>query len=102
MHRCLDGKKFKLFSLQKLDMEFLRQPQYIQAIRKNKTLHFKFPSPLGVGLSSASAAVISLDDCSIAWRSTAEDMPPILSGVSLAISMSSRIAIVGPNGQGSG
>jgi len=99
MHRCLDGKKFKLFSIKKMDMDYLRHPQYIQAIRKNKTLHFKFPSPMGVGLSP-SAAVISLDDCSISWKSAAGDVPPVLSGVSLAIGMNSRIAIVGPNGQG--
>lgn len=97
MHRNLDGKKFKLFSLKKLDESWLRLPQYVQGIRKNKTLHFKFPSPFGIGLSS-SAVVLSLDRCSISWRD--KDSTTILSNVSLSINKSSRIAIVGPNGQG--
>ena len=105
MHRCLDGKKFKLFSLKTLDESSLRLPQYVQALRKNRTLHFKFPSPLGLGLSSASAVLLSLDRCSISWGSSKvggvmSDDVPILSSVSLSITMTSRIAIVGPNGQG--
>lgn len=105
MHRCLDGKKFKLFSLKTLDESSLRLPQYVQALRKNRTLHFKFPSPLGLGLSSTSAVLLSLDRCSISWGGSKvggvrnEDVP-ILTSVSLSITMASRIAIVGPNGQG--
>lgn len=117
MHRGLDGKKFKLFSIKKMDMDFLRHPQYIQAIRKNKALHFRFPPPLGVAAGSGSAAVITLDDCSIAWRTATsaatsaataagggdgKGSPPALSHVSLAVGLTSRIAIVGPNGQGGG
>lgn len=106
MHRGLDGKKFKLFSLKTLDESSLRLPQYVQALRKNKTLHFKFPSPLGLGLSSPSAVLLSLDRCSISWGNgnasagMVGDVAPILKSVSLSITMSSRIAIVGPNGQG--
>ena len=105
MHRGLDGKKFKLFSLKTLDESSLRLPQYVQALRKNKTLHFKFPSPLGLGLSSNSAVLLSLDRCSISWGSGnvgagMDEVAPILKNVSLSITMSSRIAIVGPNGQG--
>jgi ATPase subunit of ABC transporter with duplicated ATPase domains len=109
MHRSLDGKKFKLFSLKSLNMDDLRQPQYVQAIRKNKLLHFKFPTPIfsstitnSSSVSASTSPVIVIDRCSIAWGNQVPNIEEhvVLSGISLSLCMSSRIAVVGPNGQG--
>eukprot|EP01034_Spumella_vulgaris_P030769 gene30769-38031_t len=94
MHQRLDGKKFKLFTLPKLDASSIIFPERIASIKANKELRFKFPDPDMAGLrllstgggpvvtstqnpststtaSSGrdvfSSPLITLESCSITW-----------------------------------
>ncbi|CAM9586740.1 unnamed protein product, partial [Heterosigma akashiwo] len=102
-----DGRRYKLHSLKTLSEEAVRLPSTATAddLRRDPTLRFKFLScdPAGLRLASPTAPVLSLDG--VDFRYGQEQGAPasggfVLRGVTVQVSLGSRVAIVGANGAG--
>jgi ATPase subunit of ABC transporter with duplicated ATPase domains len=81
----------------------------MEAIRANRVIRFKFPDPdiVCLRLSTSTSPILTLAKCQIGWDAVSSDSQlekgsgeVILDDVTLQLTMKSRIAIVGPNGQG--
>jgi len=107
MHRRLDGKKFKLFSLKQLAEEFLRFPDRIQAVRENRNIRFKFPHPdIGkLRLATPNSCILSIENANIGRQilsplTSSPEFNAVLNNVTLQLNLKSKIAIIGGNGMG--
>lgn len=99
-HRS-DGKRFATCSLKILDDSALRLPETVEAMARAKPLHFKFPKPLDVGVAMRSVTdnsvpVLTVSEGSVGYPGR----PPILSHLTLQVTMGTRVAVVGENGAG--
>jgi elongation factor 3 len=82
----------------------------VEAVRANRELRFKFPEPdlISLRLSTPSAPIVTLANSQIGWDEPSQPGRAIVKGsgeailtdVTLQLTMKSRVAIVGPNGQG--
>jgi ATPase subunit of ABC transporter with duplicated ATPase domains len=115
MHRNIDGKRFKNFSLKKIseDAVHLAERETVSTSASSQEAHasnrFKLPVPdlTSLRLASESFPLLSFDTCSFTWRApatstikTAESSKAILSDVTLSFRAGVHVAVVGMNGQG--
>jgi len=92
-----DGRRYKRYSLKKLDEKWLRQPEVPpERIRKAKELHFHLPSEFETLRISHDAALVRYDQVDVGYGKDSI----ILKKVTLQISYNSRIALVGENSSG--
>lgn len=99
MHRAIDGKKFKLFSLSKISEDALRQPDHVELKKPEKVSHFKFPNPdiASLRLASPESPIFAMENCSLQWNGSSRSL---LEHVTFEITIKTRLGVVGPNGQG--
>lgn len=108
MHRGIDGKRFKNFSLKKLseDSVHLAERESTTVSASSQEVYasnrFKLPTPdfASLRLPSESFPLLSFDSCSFGWRSKASESKQILSDVTLSFRAGVNVAVVGMNGQG--
>jgi ATPase subunit of ABC transporter with duplicated ATPase domains len=87
-----DGKRYKNFSLKKLDASYIRHSQKVEIEVNEPVLKFKFPIPAPLG-----GALVTLDDCYFGYDPS---LDPILNNVTLDLNLESKVALVGRNGSG--
>jgi hypothetical protein len=71
-----DGKRYHTHSLDRLDEKSLRLPETPEALKKQRQLHFKFPSPVDVAtalrsVTSASVPVLTVTEASVTYPGAA-------------------------------
>lgn len=105
MHRAIDGKKFKNFSLKKISEDAVHLCERENVEFRNKDVvasnHFSLPKPdiISLRLSTPDMPVISMTSCNIQWTG-GDQSAPLLKSITLDIPLGARLAIVGCNGQG--
>ena len=78
-------------------------PEKAEAIRANRTLKFRFPVPdiPTLRLSTRDAPILTMANCEIGWMTGSPVTETrVLQGVTMQITMKTRMAVVGRNGQG--
>ena len=91
-----DGKRYKLHSLKRMDIDAARLPEKVQMLRQKQSLQFKFPSASLVGSGTDDELILMLKSVSVGYGTN----DPILKDLSLSIRARDRIAVVGLNGCG--
>ena len=82
------------------------KPERLAQLKSSPTLRFNLPEPLGSFRGGADLPTLTMDNVSFHFpprQSTtpaAADSTPLLSGVTVQVGLSSRVAIVGENGAG--
>lgn len=92
-----DGKRYKNFSLKKLDAKYSRASQHVLVLEEDPPPHFKLPNPNPPTSSSFTNALVRLEGYSFAYN---DSLPNILENITCQIRCSSKIALVGRNGHG--
>lgn len=99
----IDGHRFKLFSLKKLDEDYLQMPEVIDAERARdfRTVKFKFPAvdASALRLSAPNAPLLTFDRVTLSYATRPADQP-VLTNVTCQVTLRSRIGIIGRNGRG--
>jgi ATP-binding cassette subfamily F protein 3 len=102
-----DGKKFKTMSLKKLDMNSYRGPQKVYIERDDPIIRLKFPDPDWKGLGDNHTMLVQLEDVSFSYNNDSNEngnkstpTPLVLDDVTLNVTRSSKVALVGRNGCG--
>lgn len=91
-----DGRKYKIYSLHKLDPKFVRMPSKAEAIQERVPVKLCLPdSVLNAGKGSRS--LVELGSVFIRYPGSKYEL---LKGVELSIRQGDRIALVGENGSG--
>lgn len=88
-----DGKRYKLHSLKRMDIDAARLPEKVQMLRQKQSLQFKFPSASLVGSGTDDELILMLKSVSVGYGTN----DPILKDLSLSIRARDRIAVVGLN-----
>ena len=101
MTRAIDGHRFKNFSLAKMDEKSMHLAEVVDLAPEKdfRYAKFKFP-PVDVPslrLASDSSPLLSLEKCAISYQQKAKN---VLEGVTLALTLKSRVGIIGRNGKG--
>ncbi|KAH9259109.1 hypothetical protein BASA81_002729 [Batrachochytrium salamandrivorans] len=96
-----DGRRYKTHSLQKLDEKYVRLPEQTpDELKLAKPLHFKQLSLDDGGSSSTmkmgDTMLVSLENANVGYATR----PTLLCNVSVYVTASSRIAVVGENSSG--
>ncbi len=101
--RSIDGHRFKLFSLAKMDEAAIHMPEIIEAEKERyQAYRFKFPvvDTTGSGslrLSSVSAPLLTFDKVSLSYVGREK---AVLENLTLSLTLQSRVGIIGRNGKG--
>jgi ATPase subunit of ABC transporter with duplicated ATPase domains len=102
-----DGKRYKNFSLKKLDESYLRTSEKVVVERDERVVQMKFPNPIWPSsVTSNEDNIITLDDVSFAYgpgdNKNDDKAPPsqLLNHLTLNVCRGSKIALVGRNGCG--
>lgn len=99
----IDGHRFKLFSLGKMDEDAIHMPEFIEAekLKDLRSVKFKFPAvdASALRLSSPNAPLVTFDRVSLNYSSRPRDQN-VLTNVTCQITLHSRIGIIGRNGRG--
>jgi len=93
-----DGKRYKQFSLKKMDESSLRLAQKVNVERDEAVLKLRFPNPTWPPGVAEGSPLVQLDDVSFAY--TADDGEFLLRNLTLNLERGSKIALVGSNGCG--
>lgn len=99
--RSLDGHKFKLFSLSKLDEAAVHMPESVEGEREKdfRLYKFKFPvvDPIQLRLPTPNSPLLTLEKCTLAFQGKPK---PLLNDITLQLTLQSRVGIIGRNGKG--
>jgi ATPase subunit of ABC transporter with duplicated ATPase domains len=92
-----DGKRYKNFSLQKLDADYIQMSEKVQIEVDEPAARFNLPNPSFPPSIKGEDAMIALDDVTFAYE---RGDSPTLNNASLQIRPKSKCAVVGKNGSG--
>lgn len=92
-----DGKRYKQFSLKKLDMSYVQTAQKVQVERDEVVPNLYFPDPIWPPGVPEGSPLVQLDDVSFGYNS---EQGLQLKNLTLNICRGSKIALVGNNGCG--
>jgi ATP-binding cassette subfamily F protein 3 len=92
-----DGKRYKQFSLKKLDMAYVQTAQKVQIERDEAVLKLRFPDPTWPPGVPEGSPLVQLDDVSFGYD---PERDPLLKHLTINVCRGSKIALVGNNGCG--
>ena len=92
-----DGKRYKQFSMKKLDVAYVHLAQKVEIERDEAVLKIRFPNPTWPPGIPEGAPLVQLDGVSFGYDPTQDSQ---LKNLTLSICRGSKIALVGNNGCG--
>lgn len=93
-----DGKKFKNFSLSKMDMDACRIAEKVHIERDEAVLKLRFPNPtFPAGLASENSTLVRTENVNFGYE---KDGDCLLENITLHLTKASKVAVVGKNGAG--
>lgn len=128
--RALDGHRYKLFSLQKMEEKSIHMPEVISSggDGDQRVMKFKFPAvdASSLRLASADAPLLTMENCTLAYvaaakkdagaglpagrnsaksgsaggNSAGQAVSALLQDITLQLTLRSRVGIIGRNGKG--
>ncbi|KAI9002516.1 P-loop containing nucleoside triphosphate hydrolase protein [Hyaloraphidium curvatum] len=91
-----DGKRYKLYAMKKLGIEFVRAPARAEPVMIGKMLTMKLPET-ELASGKRNIPLVELDGVSLGYPGRPG---PVLVGVTASVHIGDRIALVGKNGTG--